>query len=354
MEEIQQSEMAASLSWDEIDLAESYLVSGLFVEAAALASSILTRLRDNRHKYTDELLLHEMMESSAMVLVQSWRETGRTSDLLNELECYFGSVTEIPVKVVLTGACVQVSGGSPTRVRDFLEDVLAKWPLNNEKFYVLSSLDLQKNDVVVSTRQSTLEVDQYLEVVEFYALTLVGGVLKDVDRAVSWVEKAQLPEEQRQDLLRRLFSLHPVETPSSTRGAVSVSKDEEPESQPLTLKEVKQSDKTIKGTSTPHLSGVADTKHSIWIWFQTMAQRSCISIIASKGKIFLGCLIFLICYFIQRKRATLKRQGGSTATVITETDCSRLLETCIFIPSESFGCCSTPSCLRKQKQMICA
>lgn len=50
----------------------------MFEEAAALASSILTRLYDNRHLYIeDEILLHEMMESSAMVLVQSWRETGR-------------------------------------------------------------------------------------------------------------------------------------------------------------------------------------------------------------------------------------------------------------------------------------
>lgn len=308
MEEIVQSKIAASVSWDEIDLAESYLVSGLFEEAAALASSILTRLHDNRNIYTeDEIQLHEMMESSSMVLVQSWRETRRTSDLLNELECYFGSVTKIPVQVILTGACVQVSGGNPSRVRCFLEDFLAKWQLDNEKYYVLSSLDLQKNDEVVSVMHSTLEVDQYLKVVEFYALTLMGVVLSDVDHAVSWVEKAQLPEKGRQDLLRRLSSLYPVKSPSSTHGAASVSTDEEPESHPLTLKEVKQSEKTITNTGIQSLRGVVDTKHSIWIWFQNMAQRSCISAIASKGKIFLGCLIFLICYFIQKKRETIKR-----------------------------------------------
>lgn len=311
-EEVAHTKMAASaldsVTWEDIDLAESYLVSGMFEEAAALASSILKHLYDNRHIYAqDENLLPEMMESSAMVLVQSWREAGRTPDILNELEYYFGSMAEIPVQVVLTGACVQVSGGNSTKVRDFLEDFLAKWQFNNENYYVFADPDVQKNDVVVSCRNSTLEVDQYLEVVEFYALRLLGMVLNDVDHAVSWVEKAQLPEEARQNFLRRLLSLYTRKSPSSTLGAVSVSMVEEPESYPLSSKEVKQLDKKVTSLGTQYRSGVSDTKYSFWKSLQKMTQRSCNSVIASKGKIFLGCLIFVVSYFIRKKRETIKR-----------------------------------------------
>ncbi|XP_010693710.1 protein APEM9 isoform X1 [Beta vulgaris subsp. vulgaris] len=311
MEEVIHSKMTPSsaldsVTWEEIDLAESYLVSGMFEEAAALASSISTRLCDYRHTYSeDEILWHNMMESSVMVLVQAWRETGRTSDILNELKSYFGSVTEIPVHVVLTGACVQLSGGHPSRVRDFLEDFLARWQFNNEKDHVSVRPNVRKNDVVLSAKRSTLEVDQYLKVVEFYA-TLLGMVLNDVDHALSWVEQAQLPEEARQDLLRRLVSLNSLKS-SSSLGAVSVSMDEEPECHPLSLKEVKQSDKTMTVLSTQCHNSVVDTKHSIWISLQNMTQKTCHSVIASKGKIFIGCLIFLICYFIRKKRETIKR-----------------------------------------------
>ncbi|KNA17829.1 hypothetical protein SOVF_076480 [Spinacia oleracea] len=315
--------MAASamdfVTWEDIDLAESYLVSGMFEEAAALASSILTRLYDNRHLYIeDEILLHEMMESSAMVLVQSWRETGRSSDLLNELEGYFGSVAEIPVQVVLTGACMQVSGGHPSKVRDFLEDFLAKWQFNNENHYVFANSDVRKTDVV-SARHFTLEVDQYLKVVEFYALTLLGETLNDIDRAVSWVEKAQLPEQARQDLLRRLLSLYPLKSSSSTPGAVSVSTVEEPESHALSSKEVKQSDKTVTVMSNQCHSEIVNTKKSFWISLQSMTKKSCSSVIASKGKIFLGCLIFVICYYIRKKRETIKRVVQRRVLMLKQT-----------------------------------
>ncbi|XP_010693711.1 protein APEM9 isoform X2 [Beta vulgaris subsp. vulgaris] len=285
MEEVIHSKMTPSsaldsVTWEEIDLAESYLVSGMFEEAAALASSISTRLCDYRHTYSeDEILWHNMMESSVMVLVQAWRETG--------------------------SACVQLSGGHPSRVRDFLEDFLARWQFNNEKDHVSVRPNVRKNDVVLSAKRSTLEVDQYLKVVEFYA-TLLGMVLNDVDHALSWVEQAQLPEEARQDLLRRLVSLNSLKS-SSSLGAVSVSMDEEPECHPLSLKEVKQSDKTMTVLSTQCHNSVVDTKHSIWISLQNMTQKTCHSVIASKGKIFIGCLIFLICYFIRKKRETIKR-----------------------------------------------
>ncbi|XP_021721736.1 protein APEM9-like [Chenopodium quinoa] len=308
------------VTWQQIDLAESYLVSGMFEKAAASASSILTRLHDNRHIYTeDDVIWHEMMESSAMVLVQSWRETGRSSDLLKELEGYFGSVCEIPVQVVLTGACVQVSGGHPSRVRDFLEDFLSKWQLNNDKYYAVASPNVQKIDVDVSAGHFTIEGDQFIKVVEVYALTLLGVALNNVDHAISWVEKAQLPENARQDLLRRLHSLSHLKSSSSTLGDVSVSTVEEPESHALSLKEVKQSDKTMTVLSTQGHNGGVDSKHPFWISLQNITQRSCNSVIASRRKIFLACLIFVISYFIQKKRESIKRGVLSRVLSLKQT-----------------------------------
>lgn len=48
-----------------------------------------------------------------------------------------------------------------------------------------------------------LGVDKYLEVAEIYVLTLLGKVLNDMDRAISWVENASLPDDRRQ-----VFRIH--------------------------------------------------------------------------------------------------------------------------------------------------
>ncbi|KAF9663015.1 hypothetical protein SADUNF_Sadunf18G0114300 [Salix dunnii] len=42
-----------------------------------------------------------------------------------------------------------------------------------------------------------LEVDKYMEVVDVYALTLLGTTLKHLDSAISWVEKAALPKNKQ-------------------------------------------------------------------------------------------------------------------------------------------------------------
>ncbi|KAH9602364.1 hypothetical protein KSS87_020029 [Heliosperma pusillum] len=271
MEEIEPSKITASpssnsLSWDEIELAERYLVCGMFEDAADLASSILTCIHDNVYENTTNEIL-DMIESTAMVLVQSWRACGRTSDLMNELESYFRSVTEIPIQVVLHSACIQVSSGNPSGVGKFLEKFLAKWQFQNERYYALTSMGLQKTEVTACAKESTLEVAEYLEAVEFYAFTLLAGVLNDVDHAILWVEKAQLPEEARQDFLRRLISLNHMKSTSSKQGAISSPVTEEPESYPLSKKEIKQSDNpTI-------VFGNQGLKQSIWSRLQNIAAR---------------------------------------------------------------------------------
>ena len=54
-------------------------------------------------------------------------------------------------------------------------------------------------------RHLVLGIDKYLEVVEVYAVTLLATALKDADLAISWVENASLPEENRQ--VNKGFSL---------------------------------------------------------------------------------------------------------------------------------------------------
>ena len=50
----------------------------MFEEASTLASSVLTRINAYEHADNgDEIPLCEMMTSAAMVLVQSWKESGR-------------------------------------------------------------------------------------------------------------------------------------------------------------------------------------------------------------------------------------------------------------------------------------
>lgn len=242
-----------------------------------------------------------MMISAAMVLVQSWKESGRASNLLDELVNYFGSVTVIPCQVILTGSCVQVSGGHSSGVRIFLENFLSKWKFESDKYHTISLPATQKIDVGACNGYSKLEVNDYLEIVEFYALTLLGNVLNDVDHAILWVEKAQLPEEARQDLLRRLLSLSHLKSTSVPQDSVSSSLVEEPECHPLSVKEVKQSDKPMMVLSTHCHNGVESTQLSISRWLRNIFKKS------ASRKLLLGCLIFLAGYLIRKKGDTIMR-----------------------------------------------
>ena len=51
----------------------SYLVCSMFEEAASLSSSILKRLRDD----ASGVVTQDMLESAAMVLLQSFNQLGR-------------------------------------------------------------------------------------------------------------------------------------------------------------------------------------------------------------------------------------------------------------------------------------
>lgn len=94
--------------------------------------------------------------------------------------------------------CLEISEGSYADVREFLEEFLSKWSCVDGKYYVITIAEKTVDSTEGCDGRLVLGIDRYLEVVEMYAVILLGTVLNDVDLAISWVEKAALPEEIRQ------------------------------------------------------------------------------------------------------------------------------------------------------------
>lgn len=82
-------------------------------------------------------------------------------------------------------------------VREFLEEFLNGWTLGDGQYdAVIAEANVEHGNSF--ERHFVLGIDEYLEVVEVFAITLLATVLEDVDLAISWVENAPLPEENRQ------------------------------------------------------------------------------------------------------------------------------------------------------------
>lgn len=99
---------------------------------------------------------------------------------------------------MLIRVCLEISEGSYADVREFLEEFLSKWSCVDGKCYVITVAEKKADSTEGCDGQLVLGIDQYLEVVEMYAVTLLGTVLNDVDLAISWIENAALPEENHQ------------------------------------------------------------------------------------------------------------------------------------------------------------
>ncbi|KAA8535735.1 hypothetical protein F0562_030763 [Nyssa sinensis] len=303
--------------WDEIERSESYLVCCMFEEAASLACFVLRRLCDNKcTEAGEDIELNDMLESAGMVLVQSLKELGRTLKILNELKLLFGSTSAIPVQVFLTGVYFQITE-APSGVREFLEEFLSNWRYMDEQYYVLATTEANVGNVDRSD-SLVLGADKYLEVVEVYVITLLGMVMGKMDHAISWVEKAALPEERRQELLRRLYSLSSSKVTSSSQGAVSPLLADK-RGNHSSLKEVDMSEGSPKALKGQYPSNGDDHKKRailklsgqrvpyFW-WFHAITSKfgNGQSVI-SNGNIVLGCSMFLMYYLLWRKRASLKR-----------------------------------------------
>lgn len=106
---------------------------------------------------------------------------------VNILSCDFS------VRVVF-----QISEDSISGVREILEEFLSKWVYADEGYYILVDKEVNMDSMEEYERKVLLDVDVYMEVVEVYAVKVLGMILKDVDLAISWVEKAALPEDTQQ------------------------------------------------------------------------------------------------------------------------------------------------------------
>ncbi|OWM86895.1 protein APEM9 isoform X2 [Punica granatum] len=308
MVEITPIEAEASI-WEDIERCESYLVCSMYEDAASSASSVLKRLRRRSSDGGADGEFHEMVVSAGMVLVQSLKELGRTSDILNQLRTLFGCVAAMPVEVFLTGVCFQISEGS-TGVGEILEEFLGNWNYVDAGYY--TPVDKEENS---NCKHFVLTLDKYLEVAEIYVLTVLGRILNDGDLATSWVEKAALPEEKRQELLRKLHSLYSVK---ATNSELSSSENMLDENEALLKEEIlpKGFLNSIDARSIP--IGESDKKKAIlklygktetgfW-WFRTIGLKiGNTRMVISNGKILLGCLILLACFVLRRKGANLKR-----------------------------------------------
>ncbi|XP_031254432.1 protein APEM9 [Pistacia vera] len=305
--------------WEEIEQSESYLVSSMYDEAASLSSSILNRLRDNYN--VSNQTLYDMMESAGMVFVQSLKELGRASDIMTELKQLFVSVTHVPVQVLLTGACLQISEESYVGVREFLEDFLSKWSYEDEKHYIVIDAEKKVDATEGCDGHSVLGIDQYSEVAEMYAVTLLGTVLNDVDLAISWIEKASLPEEKRQVLLRRLHSRYSLKATDVSQGSSLLSEDFH-EVHSSSLKKLNVSERSSKALNANYLpSGENVTKQALlkfsrqtypcFLWFRAITLKfGNVRMVISNWNVAFGCLIVLAYYLFRRKQASMKRTVG--------------------------------------------
>ncbi|KAI3442953.1 uncharacterized protein J3R85_000291 [Psidium guajava] len=306
--------------WGDIDVCESYLVCSMYEEAASLASSVLERLCRNKSNLIGEagdglLQLHDEMESAGMVLVQSLKEMGRTAEILHKLTEMCGSVAAIPIEVLQIGACLQISEGLPG-VRELLEEFLSNWSYVDEKYYSPVNAEANANCMEICDRHFVLGVDKYLEVVDIYALTLLARNLGELELAISWVEKAALPKDKKQDLLRRLHSLHAIKATSLSQGPLSRMLNEH--EAPL-LGEANVSEQFIRSVEQKSMpNGEDDQKVAIlklygqgkpcfWLSRSINMRLGNYRLVLPNGKILLGCLMLLAFFVVQRKRSALNR-----------------------------------------------
>ncbi|KAG2614055.1 hypothetical protein PVAP13_4KG376202 [Panicum virgatum] len=192
--------------WKRIDDAEEYLLSGLFEQAVSAALSVSEQIHTvSLETECDRDGVIDVLESAGMVLVQALKELRRTSEMFVQLKTMFGSVASVPAKVFLTGATMQMAAGSGSDLKPIFEEYLAKWRYTNDGVYVLNGGQESSLHGFVAT--SVMSTKQYLEVAELYTVTFLCIVSQESETAISWVEKAELTEQGRQDLLKKLYAL---------------------------------------------------------------------------------------------------------------------------------------------------
>ncbi|KAJ0965554.1 hypothetical protein J5N97_026692 [Dioscorea zingiberensis] len=318
-----------SAIWQQIDTSERYLLSCMFEEASSLASSVIWHICTETFAVTvDEAQLSEMKESAGMVFVQSLKELGRTSELFIELQTLFGSLAAIPVLVFLTGASMQISEGYATKLRADFEQFLGEWKYMNDEVYVLPKAQSQSSSEIC-VLHSIISADKYVEMAELYAITLLGMVLCRPDLAISWIEKADLPQDKRQEIIVRVRSLRYVDKGSlSSPGRVFqrtdgsacstdstiFDKESPSESQP---NRDKSNQDALKSTH-PSTKLISDRLGPYFWWFHTVRLKfGSMYIVLPRGRtMILGLLIFSLYRILKNRRAAFKRIVAQQASSI--------------------------------------
>lgn len=308
-------EVTKSNIWDEIDLSERYMVCGLFNEACSHASSQIQNLRITSLNPIHEIELSEMMESAGMVVVQSLRESGRTLEIFTELKILFGSVEAIPIEVFQTGVCMQISEGITSNLSALFEEFLTKWKYVDNDRYIFSKEDYFSK----CPWQSSLNSNKYLEVVEVFAMIVLVRVLCKPEFAISWIEKLDLPEDKRQDMLRRLNSMHVDSNSSSsispaifqTAERVNESSGSEFFSESTNSSNQRGEHGSKLAPSKPINSSIKYFTHRsspFWWFFTVWFKFGGIRLIVPRVRVVLVVLIMgFASYFLRRKGSELRK-----------------------------------------------
>ncbi|CAD6338417.1 unnamed protein product [Miscanthus lutarioriparius] len=272
--------------WKQIDDAEYYLVSGSFEQAMLAALSVADQIRTaSLESACDQDELLEMLESAGMVLVQALKELRRTPEMFVQLKTMFGSVPSVPARVFLTGATIQMAAGYVSDLRPIFEEYLANWRYTNDEVYVLDGgHDSASNGFVVTSVMST---GQYFQVAELYTVTFLCIVSQDSETAISWAEKADLTEQRRQGLLKKLHAIRLASKIAPVCDGV----------------------KKVLVKSAQSSQHVANQFDPLFWWFHSIRLKfGKIHIVLPSGKLmFLFTLLFSAVYVLRRKTAGLKR-----------------------------------------------
>ncbi|KAL6873878.1 hypothetical protein ACP4OV_013960 [Aristida adscensionis] len=315
--------------WKQIDDAEyimeimdmGHLVSGSFEQAISTALSASDQIRvDASENSHDDGELLEILESAGMVLVQALKELRRTSEMFVQLKTMFGSVASVPVKVFLTGATMQMAAGPVSDLRSIFEEYLAKWRYTNNQVYVFNGgQDSSWNGFPVT---SVMSAEQYLELAELYAVTFLSIVSQESETAVSWVEKAELSEEDHQELLKKLRALQSAanEKSSPVKGLkqtvernlstpTNVSKPSINGDAPNTVPVYEGVKKDPVKSTQPSIQRVPNQFDPLFWWFHSVRLKfGNIHIVLPSGKLMLlFSLLFSTIYMLRRKTSGLKR-----------------------------------------------
>ncbi|KAH9306000.1 hypothetical protein KI387_010404, partial [Taxus chinensis] len=312
----------------------------MYEEAAAASSSVLQKLRGStpiefecsRHEPTsengireqDNLEIHDMLEAAAMVFIQAYKHINRTRDIFQDLKPLFGSVALIPYSVLSTGVCLQVHEGECLIAQDTLDEFFKGWIFSQGEFcYVLSDAERQKAPWGRRWTCSQLPRKKYMQIVELYACSVLVKGLKKAELALNWLEKADITEEERQDMalkIRSVLSLREANFDTSNKQGASKGKEvllnnvetgvlhkSKASTESNECSKDVEICRTIKQNQV--VSKVSGMLKSLSLWFPTITLRvgKLRIVMPQSNTIFIWAAVFLLVYGLKRKSKFVKR-----------------------------------------------